>query len=533
MKKTLSLLRAALSQDMNMFKYETKANSSKLKKIIFPVCLFIIVCLSLGVYAYMIADELSKVHLTYIMLTMFIFIVSILAFMQGIYKSQGILFEARDNDLLFSLPISRSKILFVRIFKLLLFQYIYNLMFLLPAFVIYIYFEKPGVIFYIVSLIMTLLVPMIPIIASSILGYLVKLFSSKSRFKKIIQTVLTSIIFLGVFFLSSNIENFIKDIAVKANSINDFLTRIYYPIGLYINLVNKFNFGDLIKLILINVIPFILFIFIGSKFYFKIIVNSNSSSVRKSVGHNTFIKRGRTMALVRKEMNRYFSSPVYMFNTSFGLLLLVVLSIALCVNGNSAVTSMLSSYNLDSNVSTFLLYYGLILFSTSMTSITSSCISLEGATINITKSLPVSEKTILRSKILYPFVIELPFILISELIFFIKFRPSLLYMFIIFSLSLLMILFSGLVGLIVNLIYPKLNASNDTEVVKQSMSSMISVFIGIAVFIFSMLGIVYFNKYLDINLLMIIHLSILLVLVICLYFVLMKFGVKAYKKLNV
>ena len=532
MKKTLSLLKAALSQDMNMFKYGTKANSSKLKKIIFPVALFIIVCLSIGVYAYMIADELSKVHLTYIMLTMFIFIVSILAFMQGIYKSQGILFEARDNDLLFSLPISRSKILFVRIFKLLLFQYIYNLMFLLPAFVIYIYFEKPGVIFYIVSLIMTFLVPMIPIIISSVLGYLVKLFSSKSRFKKIIQTVLTSIIFLGVFFLSSNIENFIKDIAVKANSINDFLTRVYYPIGLYINLVNKFNIFGLIKLILVNILPFILFIFIGSKFYFKIIVNSNSSSVRKSVGHNTFIKRGRTMALVRKEMNRYFSSPVYMFNTSFGLLLLVVLSIALCIKGNSAVTGMLSSYNIDSNVSTFLLYYGLILFSTAMTSITSSCISLEGTTINITKSLPVSEETILRSKIIYPFVIELPFILISELIFFIKFRPSLLYMFIIFSLSLLMILFSGLVGLIVNLIYPKLNASNDTEVVKQSMSSMISVFIGIAVFILSMLGIVYFSKYLDINLLMLIHLSVLLVLVICLYFVLMRFGVKAYKRLN-
>ena len=96
-----------------------------------------------------------------------------------------------------------------------------------------------------------------------------------------------------------------------------------------------------------------------------------------------------------------------------------------------------------------------------------------------------------------------------------------------------MILFSGLVGLIVNLIYPKLNASNDTEVVKQSMSSMISVFVGMAVFILSMLGIVYFSKYLDINLLMLIHLSILLVLVICLYFVLMKFGVKAYKRLNV
>ena len=32
--KTFSLLRAILSQDMNLFKYSTKENSSKIKKIV-------------------------------------------------------------------------------------------------------------------------------------------------------------------------------------------------------------------------------------------------------------------------------------------------------------------------------------------------------------------------------------------------------------------------------------------------------------------------------------------------------------------
>ena len=174
--KTISLLKAALSQDMNMFKYSVKRNSSKLKKILFPVFLFIVVCVSIGTYAYMIGKELAPYHLTYVMLSMFVIIVTVMSFIEGIYKSQGILFEARDNDLLFSLPIKKSQILFVRIVKLLLFQLIYNFMFLLPAFVIYIYFEKPTINFYISSLLMSLLIPIIPTVISSILGY-IKYFS--------------------------------------------------------------------------------------------------------------------------------------------------------------------------------------------------------------------------------------------------------------------------------------------------------------------------------------------------------------------
>ena len=271
--KTFSLLKAALSQDMNMFKYSAKRNSSKFKKLLFPIFLFIIVCFSIGTYAYMIGEKLAPFHLTYIMLSMFIMVVTILTFIEGIYKSQGILFEAKDNDLLFSLPIKKSQILFVRIVKLLLFQYIYNLMFLLPAFVIFIYFEKPGISFYLLSLLMTLLIPMIPTVISSVLGYIIKLASSRFKAKKIVQTLLSSIVFLGIFYGSMNIESFVENIVTNATNINDVLTKIYYPLGLYISLITEFKLLDIVKLLLVNMIPFILFILIGSKLYCYIIFN--------------------------------------------------------------------------------------------------------------------------------------------------------------------------------------------------------------------------------------------------------------------
>ena len=531
--KTLSLLKAVLTEDMNMFKYSAGKNASTKKKILLPVFLFLIVGYSIGYYAYIIGKPLHEIGLTYVMLSLFIFMVSIITIIEGIYKSQGILFECKDNDLLFSLPIKRSQILFVRIFKLILFQYIYNLMFLLPAFVIYIYFEHPSISFYIISFIMTILIPIIPTVISSILGYLVKLVSSKFKSKKIIQTILSSI-FMGIFFLSFNLNNFIEDIAGKASSINDMLTRIYYPVGAYTTLIDKFDIMVFIKLLLMNIIPFILFILLGGKYYFKIISNSKESIVRKSKNKKeVYKKNGPIKALTMKELKRYFSSPVYMFNTIFGLLLILVLTILLCIKGNSVIEMLLSNEKLSIDISMPVIYYILVLFSCLMTSITSSSISLEGKTINITKSLPISEKDILKSKIIYPYIIELPFVIISELIFFIVFKVNIIYILLIFSMSISTITLSSILGLVINLKYPKMNASNDTEVVKQSMSSMVAVFINMGIIIISVIGIFSLYDKLNIYLLLSTHVFIIILVTIILYYILMNKSIKEYRSINV
>ena len=532
--RLLSLLKAVLSQDMDMFKYSAGKNASKFKKIILKIFLFIIVSVSIGYYAYVIAEILAPLHLTDIMLSMFIAVVTILTFVEGIYKSQGILFEARDNDMLFSLPIKKSTILFVRIFKLILFEYVYNLMFILPAFAVYIYFEKPGIGFYLISLLMTLLIPIIPTVISCFIGYIVKMVSSKFKAKKIIQTVLSSIVFMGIFFVSFNLNSFMENIASNATNLNEMLTKIYYPIGAYISLINRFDILIFIKLLAINIIPFVVFIMLGQKYYFNIISNFKSSNVSIKNNKKETIKiRKPIVSLAMKEIKRYLSSTVYMFNSSFGLVLALVLTIILCLKGKEMLVSLLSSYGMTNAISVEMLFYGLILFTGAFTSITSSSISLEGKTINITKTLPISYKTILNSKILYCFIIELPFFLISELIFVFKFGMSLIYFIQIIALTFILIFISAVIGLLVNLKYPKLNASNDTEVVKQSMSSTISVFIGFGIFLLSIIAFGYLGQYIDFTVLITLHIILLAIITGALYTVLMKMGPKEYQKLNI
>ena len=273
---------------------------------------------------------------------------------------------------------------------------------------------------------------------------------------------------------------------------------------------------------------------IGGKYYFKIISNSKESIVRKSKNKKeVYKKNGPIKALTMKELKRYFSSPVYMFNTIFGLLLILVLTVLLCIKGNSIIEMLLSNEKLSIDISMPVIYYILVLFSCLMTLITSSSISLEGKTINITKSLPISEKDILKSKIIYPYIIELPFVIISELIFFIVFKVNIIYILLIFSMSISTITLSSILGLVINLKYPKMNASNDTEVVKQSMSSMVAVFINMGIIIISVIGIFSLYDKLNIYLLLSTHVFIIILVTIILYYILMNKGIKEYRSINV
>ena len=535
--KLLSLIKAAFSQDMSLFNYSTKKNSSKISKIILPVFLFICCGFSIGSYAFPMADILSKVDLTYVVLSLFILIVTILTFIEGIYKSQGILFEARDNDLLSSLPIKKSYILFIRILKILTFQYLFNLMFLLPAFIAYIYYEKPGAYFYIISIFISLLIPIIPTVLSSTIGYIVKLVSTKFKSKKIMQTLFSFVVFIGVFYLTSNINGFMDSLQENALGINDVITKIYYPLGLFISIIKKFDIITVIKLLLINIIPLLIFIFIGSKFYFKIISSSSEhgTSKRKKIKEKEIKVRRPIIALTRKEIKRYFSSPVYMYNTGIGLILSVIGTVALCVKGAEYINTILVENEFDLiGISLPVIFYAFILILGGMTSISSSSISLEGKTINITKSLPITEATILKSKILACFVIELPFLLLSDIIFIFVFKINILFSLLILGISLVIIFLNACAGLLANLKYPKMDASNDTEVVKQSMSSFVSVFAGMVVSMGSILAIFALcTANISNEIILLLNLAILLFISLILYLKVMKKGVKRYRDINV
>ena len=544
MKKLLSLLKATMSQDMSLFRIKAR-NESRARKIVLPIVLALVVMFSVGSYVAILAEKLAPSHLTYIVLTIFIMVTSLLTIIEGVYKSQGILFEARDNELLFSLPITQSKIFFIRIFKLITFQFLYNSLFMLPAIIVYAMYEKTNVSFYLISTVMLVLLPIIPTILGCIFGYIIKGLSAKFKARNIMQVLFTSLILLGIFYVSFNMQGMVANIVQNANSIQEIITKIYYPAGLYINLIQNFNILDLVTLLAINIFPAFVFVYVASIFYFKI--NSKlgeKGNGNKKVGvakttEKTYRVRTQLSGLIHKEMKRFFSSPVFMVNAGFGMVLMIAVTFALSINFDGMINSMMQGMETEipipiGEIKNMMpkVFYGFVIFISCMTSITSSMISLEGKSFNITKSLPVETEKILLSKVLTSNILSIPIFLICDVIFFIAFKVAIIDIVFILLASIVMPTLTALIGILMNLKYPKMNATSDTEVVKQSMSSMLSVFMGMFVAILSIAIMIMGNNY-NTNLFVALELLTFSIITFMLWRILKKYGAKRFKEINV
>ena len=191
------------------------------------------------------------------------------------------------------------------------------------------------------------------------------------------------------------------------------------------------------------------------------------------------------IALIKKEISKFVSSPVFVVNAGFGLVLFIIVCIVLCINMDgwlAQMTEMGIEMITAERVMDFLpaIVFGLIFVMSMMTSITSSMISLEGKSFNILKSLPVSSMRIILGKVLAAMVVMVPIFLVGDLILFVRFQFSFWQILIILVSSVIAPMIAELFGIIVNLKFPKMDAKDDVEVVKQSMSSMIAVLVGLA-----------------------------------------------------
>ena len=539
MRKLYSLIRATMSSDMSLFKIKTKKNSKS--KIYLPLFIAGYLMFMIWGSANAIFEKIEPMGLQIIILSLAAFSISIMTFMEGIYKSSSLMFNSRDDDLLLSLPIKKRTILFIRVFKFYVFELLFNSLFLLPIMIAYIRWANINSTYFLTSFIMLLMLPIIPIVLSCFVGLITSSLASRFKYRNAVQIIISMIFILLIFSLSFNSNKVMEYLVKHATSLNDLIMKIYYPAGMYAKLITEFNIVDLLIFILVNIVIFVLAIFILSKFYFKIntrlmgVVHNKKVSVDKLT-----IKKGNKMLmLIKKELNTFFKTPVFIVNSGFALVLFLLAVMIMVFKFDSVLPILTSSeggFNLTKNEiinNLSLIIFILISFTSYMTSITNSVISLEGRNINILKSLPIKEKMILMSKIYASLVITTPVLLIGDIILFIKFKISIIDSLLLIILSILIPLVSHFIGIIVNLKFPKLDAENSTEVVKQSVSSFLSVMIGMILLIVSMFIIMDIFGTIRATTILGIATGIYIIINSLLYLYLITKGVKEYNSLSI
>ena len=536
MKKLFSLIRATLTENMSLFSINSK-KQSKLGKKLFPIFMFFIIFSYMWMYSNMLYEQLDEANVEFVGLLIFVFLTTILTIVEGIYKAPTLLFNCKDDNMMFSLPIKKRTVLFVRILKFYIFELLYNSMFLLPAMVAYVRWVQVDWTYYLASAVGLLVFPIIPIVLSCIIGMITSSISAKFKKKNIVQILITFVLLIGVLYLSFNLQNLMAKIAEHATSITEVLTKLYFPAGLFTNMITNFNIVDLLILIGSNIGIFAVTIFVLSKIYFKISSNVKTIKSGKTSNKPYIIKTTKPLAaLVKKEFKKFMSSTTFVVNAAFGLVLFLIGCGVLTFN-NSLIETFSAQFGITTEQVVALvplMLIGFIIFSSLMTSITSSMISLEGRTFNILKSLPTKPYTIIKAKVLTALIVMIPCFLIGDAMVIIKYGCNLPELLLVLAASIIVPIFAETIGIVINLKYPKLDAINDAEVVKQSMSSSVAVFLGLGLSGLSVFGLVQgISMGLEIVPVMGIAVGIYALLDLALYLYLKRNSQKKFNEINV
>lgn len=483
MSKLHSLLKATMSGGLRLFNYQAKSEGAKR---VMPLFLGVLIGLVMLLAATTMTTELAQDGAQSAILSLYTLITTIIIVMEGSYKASDLLFKPRDNDMLLAMPIKRSTIVFARMIKFYLFEMVYCLVFLLPAIIAYAMNTEMGVSFWVVAITMLLLVPVIPIAVACITGLIISALSGRFKHKTFLQVVLSFVAMfaiVGLVFAMNTTSGFDGQNVV---AIGNAATRFYYPASAFVNLVEHFDILGYLLFVLVNLIVIVLTVLVISRFCFRIITRLDTvkRTKIKDVQYN-FRKHSQTFAMVKKEMTRYFSTPVLLTNTMMGLVFFVIAVGLLCFKFDDFTNSLMTSVeNFPLTMDEMRAFmpgvtFAMVAFASLLTCITATMISLEGKAFNILKTLPISGKKVLMTKVLTATLLIVPVTLLGWFVMCFRFQFGVLDAFLVLIGVVAIPLATELIGILINLKYPRFDADNDTVVVRQSASVMVATFLGL------------------------------------------------------
>lgn len=402
------------------------------------------------------------------------------------FSANSSLYQAKDNDILLSMPIKPRTLLFVRLIGIYSIGLLYELIIMLPAILIYFVIGKPNPLGIILSTLTTLIISFFILTLSAVFGWLVAFISKKTKNKSFI-TVAVSIIFFGLYYFFSSqvsgfIETFIEQAVISGNSLKESIFPIYI-IG------SAFSGNPLSFLIVASVVAVLFFAvyYVLSKSYLGIVTSNKGEKKKKYTAQA--VKAGNSnSALFRRELKRFTKSSTYMLNCGLGSVLMIAAAVALFFNRD--FVNQITTVFAQEEGFVALIACGMLCLISSMNDITAPSVSLEGKNIWIVQSLPVTSWQVLRAKLNLHLVLTIPPFAVLIAAVEILTTPSPIYAILIPVFCFLFVILSAELGLVINLKAPNLDWTSEIVPIKQSSGVLFALFGGWAIVL--LLGALYF-----------------------------------------
>jgi len=405
---------------------------------------------------------------------------ALLSLITCVSTASGNIIRIRDGDILFSLPISHRTVLAAKLAVLYVFELLYSAMVLLPASIAYLYYAGASFASVAGCVISVFAAPLIPLFIGILFAFLGSLIIKKMRFRNFVGIILFLAAFSAYFIFFSDTPKLLAGLMNNAESIKDSIRSYYFPAALYGNAMDG-NILHALLLLAAGAIPVIALLFVFSGVYSSL-VSSASSAVQSGKAPRRSIAKASSsstpmLSWIRKEFQHYFSSMPFMLNTIASPVMSVLMSFLIFHRANEAG----ADGSATGKTIMFIVYLFISAGILCMSPTTSASISLEGKRMWLIHTLPVNKKTVLAAKVIMNLIICTVFGLINSVLIAVIGGYGIIESVSYFIIAESCVAVSSVAGLLINIWKPRLDYVNETQAIKQSMATLLSLLAGLLI----------------------------------------------------
>ena len=430
---------------------------------------------------YMMCAPFVQLNLSWLYFAMAGIMAGMLCFVGSIFFTQSLIFESRDNELLLSMPIKPSVILFSRVGTLFLLNFGYSLVITLPCIAVWIWEQgfNPALLLRYAAFM--LLLPLLPAALSCAAGWGIALISSRMRSKNLVSLVLSGTALAAYFYVCFNAQDLLMRLLQNGEALANAIQTVlppFYAMGMAVT-------GDIMSMlmtVLWCLAPMALVYALLSRSFLHIATMKRGAKQVKYKG-GAMESASATWTLTRKELRRYTCNYMYTMNGAIGALMSVILSVVLAVK-RDLLDSILSMFFLTGlPLQEWLggIVCAMLCLLTSMNMLSAASISIEGKNLWLMQSLPLPAGKILLPKALAQMIICVPAALVAGVVTGIALEADTATRMALIVLPVLVAVFMSLLGVFFNLLLPRFDYNNDVVAIKSGMSSGLTMFAGMGI----------------------------------------------------
>lgn len=511
MHKYLSLTKVLLKSGFQVTDGKNKRWLSVLLYLVLIVCFLpLLFVLYFGVDA--LLPLTARLDQTATILATMLFLTCIIIFFFSLFLIPSIFYFSSDLETLLALPLTSIQIIAAKFTVCVIYEYLFSFTVLLPTYAAYLHYGGMPVAFIPFGIITFLLIPIFPLVISTILTILlmrfVPFFKNRDRFNLISSILL---VVLGMSFsILVNSQSAESESEIFAwllagnNSLLQFFMKLFPMIPYFSRAMVEGSISDLLIGIGISALALLVLFTLGRLLYFKGAIGSGETGAsHKQMSAKTLQKathqRSKISAYRKKEFKLLFRTPAYFTNCILSSIIFPILILVMPLLSQSEATEDVNLSDLLAQLETIDDFFAyVIMISLAMgflmgtiNQVAATAISREGKQYSVMKYLPMSYRDQIHAKMQCGIIIGL-FTNVCVALALALILPFSWYTYLIYiGASAITTVFGNAYCIMFDLMKPKLVWEQEASAVKQNLGSFLAIMLSLALCIVIIVGCFY------------------------------------------